>query len=148
MKKVLIISLITLILLPWVAIGDESPIGKIKTVTGSVVAIRSGKEIPMHIGDQFYQNDLIRTGNKSSMGMIFEDNTVLSLGSNSEIVVDEYLFAPHQGKLSMIASILKGTASYLSGIIGRQSPESVKFQTPDAIIGTRGTKFLVKVEGT
>lgn len=148
MKRVSILLLITMILLPWLAIGDESPIGKIKTVTGDVVAIRNGKVIPMNIGDQFYQNDLIRTANKSSVGIIFEDNTVLSLGSKSEIVVDEYLFAPQQGKLSMIASILKGTASYLSGIIGRQSPESVKFQTPDAIIGTRGTKFLVKVEGT
>ena len=46
----------------------------------------------------------------------------------------------------MIARIAKGTISYISGIIGRQSPESVKFQTPDATIGVRGTQFLVKVE--
>jgi hypothetical protein len=45
----------------------------------------------------------------------------------------------------MITRMLRGTASYISGIIGRQSPESVRFQTPDATIGIRGTQFLVKV---
>jgi hypothetical protein len=47
----------------------------------------------------------------------------------------------------MVITMLKGTASYLSGIIGRQSPESVRFKTPEATIGIRGTQFLVKVEG-
>jgi len=47
----------------------------------------------------------------------------------------------------MIARMVKGTASYLSGIIGHQSPESVKFRTPEATIGIRGTHFLVKVNG-
>jgi hypothetical protein len=61
-------------------------------------------------------------------------------------VIDEYVFAPQKGMLSMIARMVKGTASYVSGIIGRQSPESVKFQTPDATIGIRGTEFLVKVK--
>ena len=95
---------------------------------------------------RFYQNDIIRTGAESSVGIIFEDNTILSLGPKSEIVIDEYVFAPEKGMLSMITRMVKGTASYISGIIGRQSPESVKFQTPDATIGIRGTQFLVKVE--
>ena len=107
----------------------------------------AAKEIAIHTGDRLYQNDIIRTGANSSVGIIFEDNTILSLGPKSEIVIDEYVFAPEKGKLSMFISMLKGTASYLSGIIGRQSPESVKFQTPDATIGIRGTQFLVKVKG-
>jgi hypothetical protein len=135
------------ILLPFLARGEESPIGKIKTDKGDVVVIRGGKEIAVNSGDRLYQNDIIRTGADSSVGIIFEDNTILSLGSKSEIVIDEYVFAPEKGKLSMLVSMLKGTASYLSGIIGRQSPESVKFRTPDATIGIRGTQFLVRVKG-
>ena len=81
------------------------------------------------------------------MGIIFEDNTILSLGPESEVVIDEYVFAPEKGLFSMIARMVKGTASYLSGIIGHQSPESVKFRTPEATIGIRGTHFLVKVNG-
>jgi hypothetical protein len=135
------------ILLPCFAMGEESPIGKTKTGKGDVVVIRGGKEIPINIGDRLYQNDIIRTGAKSAVGIIFEDNTILSLGPKSEIVIDEYVFAPEKGMLSMITRMVKGTASYISGIIGRQSPESVKFQTPDATISIRGTHFLVKVAG-
>ena len=126
--------------------GRRSPIGKTKTGKGDIVVIRSGKEIPINIGDKLYQKDIIRTGADSSVGIIFEDNTILSLGPKSEIVIDEYVFAPEKGMLSMITRMVKGTASYISGIIGRQSPESVKFQTPDATIGIRGTEFLVKVK--
>jgi hypothetical protein len=134
------------ILLPYFAMGEESPIGKTKTGKGDVVVIRGGKEIPINIGDRLYQKDIMRTGANSSVGIIFEDNTILSLGPKSEIVIDEYVFTPEKGILSMITRMVRGTASYLSGIIGRQSPESVKFQTPDATISIRGTQFLVKVK--
>jgi hypothetical protein len=146
MKRLFGLCFLMTMLLPCHAMGEASPNGKIKTSMGNVVIIRGGEQIAMNTGDRLYQNDMIRTGADSSVGIIFEDNTILSLGPKSEIVIDEYVFAPREGKLSIMASLLKGTASYLSGIIGRQSPESVKFQTPDATIGIRGTKFLVKVE--
>ncbi|MGA2782437.1 MAG: FecR domain-containing protein [Smithella sp.] len=146
MKRLFILCFIITILLPCFAIGEESVIGKTKTGKGNVVVIRSGKEIPINIGDKLYQKDIIRTGADSSVGIIFEDNTILSLGPKSEIVIDEYVFAPEKGIMSMIIRMVKGTASYISGIIGRQSPESVKFQTPDATIGIRGTQFLVQVK--
>lgn len=148
MKRSFILCLMMTFLLPCFAMGQEPAIGKTKTGKGDIVVIRSGKEIPINIGDKIYQKDIIRTGADGSVGIIFEDNTILSLGPKSEIVIDEYVFVPQKGMLSMIARMVKGTASYVSGIIGRQSPESVKFQTPDATIGIRGTEFLVKVKDT
>jgi len=147
MKRLSIFCLVMAILLPCFAMAEELPIGKVKTIKGDVVAVRGGKEIPVKTGDRVYQNDIVRTGADSSAGIIFEDNTIISLGPKSALVIEEYVFAPEKGLLSMVARILKGTASYLSGIIGRQSPESVKFHTPDATIGIRGTQFLVKAEG-
>lgn len=146
MKKMLILCFIITMLLPCLAIGQESAIGKIKTGKGEIAAIRSGETITVSIGDPLYQNDTIRTGEDSSVGIIFEDNTILSLGPKSEIVIDEYVFAPEKDLLSMAARMIRGTAAYMSGIIGKQSPETVKFQTPDATIGIRGTHFLVKVK--
>lgn len=146
MKRLFILFFIVTILLPCIAMGEEAPIGNTKTSKGDVVVIRSGKQIPITVGDKIFQNDTIRTGTASSVGIIFVDNTILSLGPDSEILIDKYVFAPEKGILSMIARMVKGTASYLSGIIGKQSPESVKFQTPDATIGIRGTHFLVKVD--
>jgi hypothetical protein len=42
--------------------------------------------------------------------------------------------------------MVQGTAVYISGIIAKLSPQSVRFETPNATIGIRGTRFLVKVD--
>jgi hypothetical protein len=146
MKKLFIIFLLIQVFYALPSQGSELSIGKIKTLKGMVSAIRDSKEIPLNIGDSVYQNDVLRTAADSAAGIIFEDDTILSLGPQTELAVDEYLFAPEKGGLSMFIRMLRGTASYISGIIGRQSPESVKFQMPEAIIAIRGTHFLVKVK--
>ncbi len=146
MKRVFILCLMLTILKPWISVAEDSPIGKTKTGRGDVSVIRGGKEIPVAIGDKLYQNDIIRTGADSSVGIIFEDNSIISLGPKSEIAIENYVFVPRDGMFSMIGRILKGTVSYISGIICRQSPEAVKLETPDATIGIRGTQVLVRVE--
>lgn len=120
--------------------------GKVKTCNGNVTVEREGQKFPLSCGDLIYRNDGIRTGRNSYAGIIFEDNSVLSLGPASEIVVDDFVFTPEKGLMGMVIRILKGTMSCISGIIGTQNPESVKFLTPDATIGIRGTHFLVKVK--
>lgn len=78
--------------------------------------------------------------------MVFKDDTLLSLGPDSSLVVDDFVFAPRQGKFSIVLRMMKGTAVYLSGLVAKLSPDSVRFLTPSASIGIRGTKFAVKVE--
>ncbi|MBN1905159.1 MAG: FecR domain-containing protein [Deltaproteobacteria bacterium] len=146
MQKLFIILLIIQVFYVLPSQGSELSIGKIKTLKGTISAIRDSREIQLNIGDSVYQNDDLRTGVNSAAGIIFEDDTILSLGPQTELVVDEYLFTPEKGGLSMFIRMLRGTASYISGIIGHQSPESVKFQMPDAIIAIRGTHFLVRVK--
>jgi hypothetical protein len=147
MKNISILVLVTLLLSSLICYGNDLSIGKVKTLQGEVVVIRNNKELSLIINDNIYQNDTLRTAINSSVGIIFIDDTVLSLGPQTELVVDEYVFSPEKGAMAMIIRMIKGTASYLSGIIGRQSPDSVKFQLPEASIAIRGTHFLVKVEG-
>ncbi len=130
---------------PYFSIAAEAPIGSIKTLKGSAVVIRQSEKIPVESGTEIFMGDSLKTGSDSSLGIIFKDDTVLSLGSQSEITVDEFLFSPAEGKLSLVVRFLKGTATCLTGIIAKLSPESVRFETPIANIGIRGTKFAVKV---
>jgi hypothetical protein len=62
------------------------------------------------------------------------------------VVINDYVFAPAQSNMSIVIRMIKGTAAYLSGIIAKLSPESVKFETPTATLGVRGTRFCVQVE--
>jgi hypothetical protein len=71
---------------------------------------------------------------------------LVSLGPDTEVTIDEYLFAPANGELKLAASLAKGTLQYISGVIAKLRPEAVSVKTPTGIIGVRGTRFLAKVE--
>jgi hypothetical protein len=129
-----------------IAAASDGPAGSVKTVKGTASIVRQDKVIPAKSGEKIFEKDILRTGADGSLGVIFKDDTLLSLGPNSDLVVDEFLFSPAEGKLSFIVRMLKGTAAYLSGIISKLSPESVRFDTPVASLGIRGTKVLVKVD--
>jgi hypothetical protein len=134
------------LLAPLLAYGSEMPVGSIKSVRGTASIIRNRTPIDTKPGARIFRNDSLKTGSDGSMAMVFRDDTLLSIGPDSELTVNEFLFSPAQGKLSFITRLLKGTAACVTGIIGKLSPESVRFETPVANIGIRGTSFAVKVE--
>ena len=145
MRRFTVFILLTVFLGLSLVSAEQVLAGKVKKIRGTVFVVRGDRTQTLRVGDPVFQNDLMQTGAAGAVGIIFEDNTILSLGPKSRLAIDGYSFVPEQGKLSLLLRLLRGTASYLSGIIGKQAPEAVKFQTPDATIGIRGTKFLVKV---
>jgi len=131
-----------------VASADPFPVvATVQKVSGMATVVRQGQTMSVKIGLEIYQNDTLRTGPDGSLGVVFRDDTLLSMGPESVLVIDEFVFAPKQGKFSIVIRMLKGTAAYLSGLISKLAPESAHFKTPTASIGIRGTKFVVRVEG-
>ena len=128
--------------------ADTSPIiAVVEKVSGTATVVRQGRTISAKIGLDIYQYDTLRTGSDGSMGVIFNDDTSLSLGPGSMLVIDEFVFAPREGKYSIALRMVKGTVAYLSGLISKLAPESAHIETPTSSIGIRGTKFVARVEG-
>ena len=75
---------------------------------------------------------------------MFEDGTLLTLGSGADVLVRDYVFEPKDGKFSFSLYMAKGEAIYESGKIGKLAPQSVKVETPKATVGVRGTRFLIE----
>ena len=73
------------------------------------------------------------------------DNSLLSAGPNSLLVLDRYEFdsTTNQGRFD--ASLRRGTLAVVSGRLARQSPDAMTLRTPSAILGVRGTEFAVSV---
>ncbi len=136
--------LILLAATAWAA--EVETIGIIKNLQGQATIVRDQQTLPAQVGMKLIQSDILRTGPNGGLGVILRDDTLLSLGPNSELALAEFAFSPTEGKLSMVIKLIKGTAAYLSGQIGRLSPQSVRFETPVATMGIRGTMFVVKVE--
>jgi len=120
--------------------------GIVKAVKGSAFVVRKGVCSEAVPGMKIQIGDVVKTGDKGGIGLIFTDDTIISMGSKSEITIEDYLFEPIEGKLSFIARMIQGTISFISGQITKLSPESVRLETPAATIGVRGTHVLVKVE--
>jgi hypothetical protein len=92
------------------------------------------------------ENDVLVTGRIGSMGVILQDNSVMSIGSNTRLVISKFIFEPADEKLSFIAQIKKGTVVYLTGLIAKLNRSGVKFETHTAVCGIRGTHFAIKVD--
>lgn len=145
MSKILsLLFLFVLLLAPVVDSAEESA-GSLRMTKGDVFIERGGKSIKAENGSAVYQNDTVQTGANGSVGIVFKDNSRISLGPNSRLDLKKFVFKPADNQFSMINKLTKGTASFVSGKMTKLSPESVVLETPTATIGVRGTTYNVKV---
>lgn len=125
---------------------EPEAIGHIQTLKGAATVVRGGNTLPAAVGTPLFNGDAVRTGKGASASLVMADDSALALGSNSEIILKNFVFNPKEGKFALVTRMVKGTFSYLSGLISKLSPGSIQLETPDASISVRGTKLLVQVE--
>ena len=127
-------------------IAQASDIGLVKVSRGSVEIQRDGARMQAGVGTGLRTADVIVTGADSSAGITFTDNSLVSIGPNSVFSIDKYRFdtTTHAGEFE--GSLRKGRLAAASGKMVKQSPESMKIRTPSAIMGVRGTEFVVQVD--
>jgi len=124
----------------------EDSIGQVKTAKGDVKVMRHGAALPLAVGDHVFQSDTISTAKGASVGITFMDNSMMSLGPSSQLALDQFQFdtTTHAGVFN--TSLSKGTLAVKSGQIVQQTPEAMHIKTPAALLGVRGTEFLVKAD--
>ncbi|MDT8989457.1 FecR family protein [Curvibacter sp. APW13] len=126
--------------------GSAEPVGRVKTLRGQATIRTQTQTVEAAVGTPVYLGSEIRTGKDASLGLTFKDSTVLSLGADTRLTVDEYVYDPNQGQYKFGANLGKGALNYISGAIAKARPEAVSVKTPGAVIGVRGTHFVVKAE--
>ena len=140
------IALFILLLASTTCWADEAPIGYVKTVAGDASITTGKSRVVAQLGTPLYMGSHLKTGHKSSLGVTFKDDTVMSFGSDTDLTVDDYLYAPSQGKLKLATTMGKGSLNYVSGVIAKLQPDAVTVTTPTGTIGVRGTQFVAMVE--
>jgi hypothetical protein len=147
MPKRYLSVLLILLFVPVVAEAEGQPVGIIKTLEGDATVLRGEQKIASVIGIVVLKGDIIETSASGTVGILFNDDSIISLGPESKLDMKNFAFNPKEEKFAVFMKMLKGTFVYISGAIGRLSPDSVKLETPSSIIGTRGTKVLIEVKG-
>jgi len=132
-------------LLCFAAGAGAGEVGQIKAAKGAVFLERQGQRLPATVGMPVQESDSLITGADGSAGVTFSDNSLLSVGPGSVLAIERYAFdsTTHSGQFE--ASLKKGTLAVVSGKMVKHSPDAMRVRTPSAIMGVRGTEFVVKV---
>jgi hypothetical protein len=125
--------------------GAAEDVGQIKVAKGQVSVDRGGRALPAQVGMGLAAADVVKTGADGSVGITMRDNSLLSAGPNSVLSLDRFEFDPttHQGRFD--SGLQRGTLAVVSGRIAQQSPQAMTVRTPSAVLGVRGTDFVVSV---
>jgi hypothetical protein len=117
-------------LLGFALAASASEVGQIKTISGTVHIEREGQRLPVQPGAAVRQSDTIVTGADGAVGVTFSDNSLLSAGPGSVLVIDRYVFNPttHAGQFD--ASLKRGSLAVVSGKMVKQSPDAMRVRTP------------------
>jgi hypothetical protein len=130
---------------PAAAQSSQTVAGRIKIVSGPAFIVRGGTVVPAQAGDIVFETDAVRTGADGRLGLTLKDDTRVSLGPGSEMRVDRFVYAPAEGRFSLVLKVVRGVVAYVSGRIAKLSPDAVRLQTPAAVVGVRGTTLGLRV---
>jgi len=148
MKKTMLAAmLLAIVSVPaWGQADTDGTIGMVRNAAGTATVLRGGNVLPATTGTRLLVGDTLATGPDGSLGVLLRDNSSLSIGPSSSLVLRDFLFSPSEGKFGLLVRLSRGTMAYLSGLIGKLSPDNARFETPTATIGIRGTHFAVMAE--
>ena len=127
------------------AVAVAADAGEIKVVQGSAYLERGGERLALKVGMPVREADVVVTGSNGTVGITFADNSLLSIGPNSNFILERYVFNSTTYAGQFDSRLTKGTLAGVSGKIVKQSPEAMRVHTPSAIMGVRGTEFAVQV---
>jgi hypothetical protein len=129
------------------AFGQEpAAAGRVKIASGSAFIVRGGNMVQAEAGQVVYQADTLRTGTDGRIGITLKDDTRVSLGPSSEVRLDRYAYTPATGQVGFVMNVVRGVIAYVSGHIAKLAPDSIRLETPAAIVGVRGTTLALRVE--
>ena len=122
------------------------PAGHIKTVAGAAFVVREHGSTPAKPGDAIFATDTLRTAGDGTLGVTLKDDTRLALGPGSEVRLERFAYAPGTASLGLVLKFVKGVTAYVSGRLAKLAPDSIRLETPSAIVGVRGTTLAIRVQ--
>ena len=90
-------------------------------------------------GEDIYLGDEISSYDDAGMQLMLLDETVFTIGANTDITVDEFVYDPATGAGQVTASVAKGVFRFVTGNIAQGNPEDMTINLPVGTIGIRGT---------
>ena len=91
-------------------------------------------------------NARIVTGPGGSARFLLIDGTGFTVGANSEMVMDDFVYEASTGIMQVSARFMRGVFRWITGKVARKDPESMKVHLNVGVLGIRGTDFEIFAE--
>ena len=95
------------------------------------------------VGTNVFSQERVVTGERGQTQMLFLDESALTIGPNSDMVLDEFIYDPDTETGSLVMNATKGVFRLVGGKISKKNPVILK--TPTATIGIRGGITIANV---
>lgn len=89
-----------------------------------------------------FANERVETQESAWAQIRFRDDTDFRVGSNSVVVLDRFLYDPQKKTGELALNVTQGMFRFVTGTMNK---DGYKIRTPSAVIGVRGTDFLLEV---
>jgi hypothetical protein len=122
-------------------------IGTITGLSGTATVQRSNGAAPMPLAvrSEINEGDLLRTGPGARLRITFRDDTVLSLGADTELNLDHFMAAAPPGGVGRLFTLARG---YLRTVVGRLQPDTLfEVHSPSMVAAVRGTDWIESYAG-
>ena len=95
-----------------------------------------------------FANERVRTGADDRAHLVFRDGSALSVGANSELTIDRFVYDPNTQNGDLAFTATRGAFRFVGGAISKKS--EVKVTAPSANIGVRGgiATFAIGSDGS
>jgi hypothetical protein len=142
--RFLIIVLFSLILARVSIAADKAGIVVISRGTVTGISDMGSRELKQ--GDEFFIDEQIKTGGKSFAVLQFVDGAKVTVRPETELIVEEYAYAAG-AEDSATLNLVSGGLRIITGAVAKSNPDNYKVKTPMALMGVRGTEFVVQLCG-
>lgn len=127
--------------------GADERAGIVKSVRGDVQLLSGGTQArAVAAGDTVAPIDRLQTGADSGASVVLRDGTTLVVGPSTRMDLKQFHFDSTTQDGGMLVSLLRGTLRMVTGLIGKTHPDAVRVETQTAVIGIRGTDFIVEAD--
>ena len=140
--KTLIFSSIIFIFSITIAYTNEV----IGVIAAGIGDITNQKNEKLETGSKIYFGDTIIVKSQSNAQILLLDETALTVGEESELTIDDFIYDPKSKVGKIVSNIKIGTVRIITGEISNQNPDNLEVNIPTGSVGARGTEFVVVTE--
>jgi hypothetical protein len=125
------------------AVSAESRIGTATSTRPDAEGVMGAKSQALSPGTELYANETVRTGNVGRADLVLLDNTNLSVGPTSEVLLDKFVYDRTGSSGSVVLQATRGVFRFVTG---SQDHRAYQLNTPYGSLGVRGTTVEVVVK--